>query len=166
MASLTGRATSNVKTQLAYASIAQVGVIYLELALGLFEVAVFHMFSHAILRSWQFLRATSVFDDFQEDAEFVKSLAIRNSPRLRQGLAAKINRKMFFLAQNGFLFEAVFCKMILRPLSKTLAGYVQLQEAFSLGVLTLLNGSSIKNSHPLTSRHPAQANKIDHKDAK
>lgn len=62
-ASMVGRTQTDVKSALGYASVAQVGVIWMELGLGLHTLAAVHIFGHAVLRTWQLLRAPSVLHD-------------------------------------------------------------------------------------------------------
>lgn len=49
-----------VKTQIAYASIAQIGLIVVELSLGFTYLAIFHMIGNSFLRSFQLLVSPSV----------------------------------------------------------------------------------------------------------
>lgn len=58
--SLTARVQSNVKSQIAYASIAQIGIIFIEVALGLEELALIHFAGNAFLRTYQLLVSPSV----------------------------------------------------------------------------------------------------------
>ncbi len=58
-----GRVQTDVKSQLAYASMAQVGLILVEVGLGLPRVALAHAVGHACLRTLQLLRAPSVLQE-------------------------------------------------------------------------------------------------------
>lgn len=60
VATASGRVQSNVKGQIGYASVAQVGVMLVELALGLPGLALFHMVGNACLRCYQLLVSPSV----------------------------------------------------------------------------------------------------------
>jgi NADH:ubiquinone oxidoreductase subunit 5 (subunit L)/multisubunit Na+/H+ antiporter MnhA subunit len=51
---------SSVKTQIAYASIAQIGIIFIEVALGFHTLALFHFAGNAFLRTYQLLVSPSV----------------------------------------------------------------------------------------------------------
>jgi NAD(P)H-quinone oxidoreductase subunit 5 len=51
---------------LAYASMTQAGIIFVEIGLGLRVIALFHIVSHAILRSLQILRSPSALHDRHE----------------------------------------------------------------------------------------------------
>ncbi len=60
VASLTASVQSTVKTQIAYASAAQIGLIFIEVALGLHTLALFHFAGNAFLRTYQLLVSPSV----------------------------------------------------------------------------------------------------------
>jgi len=56
---IVGYAQSDVKSGLLFATLTQVGLMFLECGLGLFELAAWHMALHATWRAWQFLAAPS-----------------------------------------------------------------------------------------------------------
>jgi NADH:ubiquinone oxidoreductase subunit 5 (subunit L)/multisubunit Na+/H+ antiporter MnhA subunit len=62
-ATIVGRIQSDAKSMLAYASMAQVGLMFIEVALGFDTLAIFHFVSHAMLRTYQLLNAASVMHD-------------------------------------------------------------------------------------------------------
>jgi NADH:ubiquinone oxidoreductase subunit 5 (subunit L)/multisubunit Na+/H+ antiporter MnhA subunit len=55
-----GRVQSSIKSQIAYSSIAQIGLIFIEIALGLENVALVHIAGNAFLRTYQLLVSPSV----------------------------------------------------------------------------------------------------------
>ena len=61
---MVARACSDVKTSLAYSSISQLGVIFVEIGLGLSWLALLHIVGHAMVRTLQFLRAPSMLHDY------------------------------------------------------------------------------------------------------
>lgn len=65
LASLSGGVQTDVKSALAYASLAQVGIIVAEIGLGLRWLPLIHIIGHACLRTLQFLRAPSFLLDHQ-----------------------------------------------------------------------------------------------------
>lgn len=54
------RVQSSVKSQIAYASIAQIGLIFIEMSLGWENLALFHCVGNALLRTYQLLASPSV----------------------------------------------------------------------------------------------------------
>jgi len=60
LSTLTSRVQSSVKSQIAYSSISQIGLIFIELALGFEVLALIHFAGNAFLRSYQLLVSPSV----------------------------------------------------------------------------------------------------------
>lgn len=60
VASLIARVQSSVKSQIAYASVAQIGIIFIEIALGFEKFALFHFAGNAFFRTYQLLVSPSV----------------------------------------------------------------------------------------------------------
>lgn len=56
---LTSRVQSSIKSQIAYSSIAQIGLIFIEIALGLETLALIHFTGNAFLRAYQLLISPS-----------------------------------------------------------------------------------------------------------
>ncbi len=82
--SLMSRVQSDVKNSLAYASLTQVGIIVVEIGLGLRYLALIHIIGHASLRTMQLLRAPSLLRDYHN---------------LENALGARISISQSFLAR-------------------------------------------------------------------
>jgi len=65
LAALMGRVQTDIKSALSFASLTQVGIIVVEIGLGLRYVALIHILGHACLRTLQFLRAPTLLHDYQ-----------------------------------------------------------------------------------------------------
>jgi NADH-quinone oxidoreductase subunit L len=61
------RVQSTVKTQIAYSSIAQIGIIFVEVALGFHVLALIHFAGNAFLRTYQLLVSPSVLSYLTHD---------------------------------------------------------------------------------------------------
>ena len=61
---LVGRASADAKTSLAYATLTQVGIIFVEIGLGWTWIAVLHILGNATVRTLQFLRSPSMLHDY------------------------------------------------------------------------------------------------------
>jgi NAD(P)H-quinone oxidoreductase subunit 5 len=61
---MAGRASADAKTSLAFASLTQVGVIFVEIGFGWKSVAATHILGHAVVRTLQFLRSPSMLHDY------------------------------------------------------------------------------------------------------
>jgi NADH-quinone oxidoreductase subunit L len=65
-ARMSGRVQGDVKSFLAYASISQVGLMWVEVALGWHTLIYVHMIGHATLRTWQIIRSPSTLQERQQ----------------------------------------------------------------------------------------------------
>jgi len=63
LGTLSHRVVSDAKTGLAYATMTQLGVIFVEIGLGFPRLALAHLMGHAVVRTLQFLRAPSMLHD-------------------------------------------------------------------------------------------------------
>lgn len=63
---IVGRASADAKTSLAYASLTQVGIVFVEIGFGWTTLAVCHILGHATVRTLQFLRAPSMLHDYHQ----------------------------------------------------------------------------------------------------
>lgn len=63
-ATLAGKVQADIKTCLAFASLTQVGIIVVEIGLGLHYIALIHILGHAALRTLQLLRAPTLLHDY------------------------------------------------------------------------------------------------------
>lgn len=70
IASGIAKVQSTVKTQIAYSSITQIGLIFIEIALGWDEVALIHFSANAFLRTYQLLVSPSVLGYMIHDMFF------------------------------------------------------------------------------------------------
>ncbi len=65
-AALVGRVQTDIKSSLAYASMAQVGLIFVEIGLGWRLIPLIHIVGHAAVRSHQLLRSPSLLHDHHQ----------------------------------------------------------------------------------------------------
>ncbi len=63
---LVGRASADAKTSLAYATLTQVGIVFIEIGLGWKWLAVVHIMGNATVRTMQYLRAPSMLHDYHQ----------------------------------------------------------------------------------------------------
>jgi NADH-quinone oxidoreductase subunit L len=117
-AGITTRVQSDVKSSLAYASLTQVGLIVVEIALGWYTIAFVHMAGHACFRLLQFLSAPNVLHDLHgiEDA-----MGDRPSPAsgyLESATLNRARRRVFLIAlERGFL-DSVLDRIVVRPFTR------------------------------------------------
>ncbi len=101
-ATLVGRTRSDAKTMLAYATISQVGLIYIEIALGFTDFALFHMVTHASLRTYQFLRSSSLIQDFYENPVVEHNKTIQRRLSFERLFSVALRQRVYVHALHGF----------------------------------------------------------------
>jgi NAD(P)H-quinone oxidoreductase subunit 5 len=107
---------SDVKSSLAYAALTQVGIIVVEIALGLYTIAFLHLAGHACFRLLQFLSAPNVLHDLHglESAagEHHHAPALA---RIETMIPERAQRALFLFAlERGFL-DAALDRAIVEP---------------------------------------------------
>jgi NADH:ubiquinone oxidoreductase subunit 5 (subunit L)/multisubunit Na+/H+ antiporter MnhA subunit len=111
-ATLVGRTRSDAKTMLAYATISQVGIIYVEIALGFTNFALFHIVTHASMRTYQFLRSSSLIQDFFENPAVEHNVPIRRKLSFEKYFPLEFRRKVYVHALHGFHLDYFSHKVI------------------------------------------------------
>jgi NADH:ubiquinone oxidoreductase subunit 5 (subunit L)/multisubunit Na+/H+ antiporter MnhA subunit len=94
-ATLVGRAQADIKSVLAYASMAQVGLIVAEIGFGLRYLALLHIVGHAAVRSAQILRSPSLLHD-RHHLEQVTGQHPRATPRRLVRLVPPTHRSRLY----------------------------------------------------------------------
>ncbi|WP_164104176.1 proton-conducting transporter transmembrane domain-containing protein [Candidatus Laterigemmans baculatus] len=98
------RVQSDVKGSLAYASLTQVGIIIVEIGLGLRYLALVHIIGHASLRTLQLLRAPSLLRDYHAMENAIGSRLPRRSSGWSRMLPESVRRWGFcFGYERGFM---------------------------------------------------------------
>ncbi|MBX3462905.1 MAG: hypothetical protein KF830_07025 [Planctomycetes bacterium] len=115
-AMLVGSTRPDAKTALAYSTMAQIGVMYAELAAGWHTLVSVHLFAHAGLRTWQFLRSSSLIQDFQDNPVFAGGVALQRRMSLGHVLPAALERRLYLASVRLFWLDALQWHWIARPL--------------------------------------------------
>jgi NADH:ubiquinone oxidoreductase subunit 5 (subunit L)/multisubunit Na+/H+ antiporter MnhA subunit len=112
MAALSGQVSADAKSGLAYATISQVGLMFVEVGLGLPKLALLHLAAHSLLRYYQFLRTPSTLQDalMRRRAGGVESVVGQAQASLPR------QRFLYRLAIERFAVEAVLDRWVARPL--------------------------------------------------
>ena len=113
ISTLTARVQSSVKSQIAYASIAQIGLIFIEISLGLHYLALFHIAGNAFLRTYQLLVSPSVvsYKIREQFYNFIpRALAIEDS------LPKRIETTLFILSLKEWNLDSMMYRFLWNPL--------------------------------------------------
>ena len=140
-ATTVGRAQSDIKSKLAYASVAQVSLIWVELGVGLHTLALVHIVGHATLRTWELLRAPSYLRDWRVRQEVQPQLEAVRAVRGRSMLPLAVRDRLYRLTlERWYLDEfatAVFGRV---------ATALRALDHFDRKVSTLLDGPSARGA--------------------
>jgi NADH-quinone oxidoreductase subunit L len=112
VASLIGRVQSSVKTQIAYSSIAQIGIMFIELAMGWHTLVLIHFTGNAFLRTYQLLVSPSVLGYLIHDQFFSyipKRYGANNS------IINKISNSIYVLSLKEWNLDAFQFKFLWSP---------------------------------------------------
>jgi NADH-quinone oxidoreductase subunit L len=126
IASISEKTQSNIKGQIAYASITQVGLMFIELSLGLESLVLVHFLGNAFLRCYQLLVSPSIVAHLlrvegSADTDFYVNSDEKYGflpPTLRQTLPEVLQNTLYvFSLQEGNL-ELLFRSMVWDPLQR------------------------------------------------
>jgi len=109
------RVQSTAKSQIAYASITQIGLIFIEVAAGLQTLALVHFAGNAFLRTYQLLVSPSVVSYLiREQFYFYKPRA----KSVEDSFPKKIEYTFYLLSLKEFNLDKLMNKAIFTPLKK------------------------------------------------
>jgi NAD(P)H-quinone oxidoreductase subunit 5 len=114
-ASLTTRVQSDVKSSLAYASLTQVGIIVVEIALGLYTLAFLHLVGHACFRLLQFLSAPNVLHDLHGLEAAVGERLAPGGGYLETMIPDHARRRLFLFALERGFVDAILDRLLVDP---------------------------------------------------
>lgn len=115
IATVTARVQSSIKTQIAYSSIAQIGLMFIEISLGLYWVAVIHFAGNALLRSHQLMISPSVLSYRIHDQFFHFAPP---TPQKTQTTWDKIKLSLYMLGVKEFNLDTFMYNYLWKPLKK------------------------------------------------
>lgn len=141
-AAVTTRVQSDVKSSLAYASLTQVGLIVVEIAIGWYALAFAHLAGHACFRLLQFLSAPNVLHDLHglehampDHDPTDSAFTVVKSPRARQ--------RLFLIAlERGFL-DSILDRLVVEPFTRAARLCTRLDEWLCGAVLPARRSAAI-----------------------
>lgn len=113
---LVARVQTDVKSQLAYATTTQVGVIFLEIGLGFPRLALLHLLSHALLRTLQLLRAPNAIMDMMLLRAAAGTNVIPTGQHFARVSPSRFQHWVYHLSLERFHLDWFWDRVIARPL--------------------------------------------------
>lgn len=109
------RVQSTIKTQIAYASIAQLGIMFIEVALGFHTLALLHFAGNAFLRTYQLLVSPSVV------AYMIRDQFYHFVPRevsLEESFPRKLEYSLYMLSVKEWHLDKFLQRIVFNPVKK------------------------------------------------
>ncbi|BBJ23170.1 hypothetical protein W01_10970 [Candidatus Nitrotoga sp. AM1P] len=133
------RVQSSVKTQIAYSSIAQIGLIFIEIALGFHALALIHFAGNAFLRTYQLLVSPSVV------SYMIREQFYNFIPRHyvdRNSVLKKIEYSIYLLCLKEFNLDSFVYRFLWNPLKwcGRKLNFFSGKEVFIFFIVTYLTG--------------------------
>jgi NAD(P)H-quinone oxidoreductase subunit 5 len=115
---IVGRASADAKTSLAYASLTQVGIVFVEIGIGWSTLAVCHILGHATVRTLQFLRAPSMLHDFHQMHSAVGGEFSPTGKHLEEMLPESVQMWLYRWAMDRGHLDALLERAVVTPLMR------------------------------------------------
>lgn len=113
VATLIARVQSSMKSQIAYASIAQIGIIFIEVALGFDNLALIHFVSNAGLRTYQLLVSPSAVSYLIRE-QFYKF--VPRKFEIEDTLPKRLEYTLYYLSVREFFLDRTINQLIFNPM--------------------------------------------------
>lgn len=123
VASSIARVQSSAKTQIAYASITQIGIMFIELALGLQWLVLLHFVSNASLRAYQLLISPSIVSYLIHDQFFS---FVPPAQKIKDTFLGRIRATFYVLGIKEWNMNAAASRYIWKPLKSVGRAFVVL----------------------------------------
>jgi NADH:ubiquinone oxidoreductase subunit 5 (subunit L)/multisubunit Na+/H+ antiporter MnhA subunit len=146
------RVQSSVKSQIAYSSIAQIGLIFIEVALGLEVIALIHFAGNAFLRTYQLLVSPSIV------SYLIREQFYNHVPRqhtVEDSLPKKLEYTLYMWCLKEWNLDTLLYKYLWNPIKAAgrMLGFFSLQHAvyfliplYAVGVYLVYNKQLIPDS--------------------
>lgn len=134
-----GRVQSSIKSQIAYASVAQIGLIFVELAFGFERLALLHFAGNAFLRTYQLLVSPSAVSYLVRE-QFYHFVPKKTS--IDTLFSKKLEYTLFLLSIKEFNMDQVLDRYLWKPFKKlgNLLRFINIRNLFFITIPTFLFG--------------------------
>ncbi len=152
---LMSRVQHDVKVSLAYASLTQVGIIVVEIGLGLRYLALIHIIGHAVMRTMQLLRAPTLLRDYQNLENAVGGRLTARPLRMAAWMPESVDRWCYrFGFDRGFM-DTALDQWIVMPFVTLFKKF----DSWERGTMDWLSSESSRESDQVE-LHPESTGKV------
>ena len=148
---IVGRASADAKTSLAYATLTQVGLVFIEIGLGWKWLAVAHILGNATVRTMQFLRAPSMLHDYHQMHSAIGGEVSATGKQMEELLPEGVQLWLYRWAFDRGHLDTILDRWVIDPLLEVSA-YLAKHDRAGLTRSTIRPG----NAAPITLRDPAK----------
>ena len=113
---LVGRASADAKTSLSYATLTQVGIVFIEIGLGWRWLAVAHILGNATVRTMQYLRAPSMLHDYHQMHSAVGGHMAASRTQIEEMLPARVQLWLYRWALDRGHLDTILERWVVAPL--------------------------------------------------
>lgn len=141
------RVQSSVKSQIAYSSLTQIGLIFIEIALGWHYLALFHFAGNAFLRTYQLLVSPSVVT-YQIREQFYNFVPRQHT--LEDSLPKKIEYSIYMLSLKEWNLDTLMYRYLWNPIkwAGIKLGYLNTKRVFIFFIPVYLLGLALLFNKP------------------
>lgn len=107
------RVQSSIKTQIAYASVTQIGIMFMELALGLHWLVLIHFASNALLRTYQLLISPSILSYLIHEQFYHFVLPPQ---KIGRNFLGRLRSSLYILAIKEWNMDRLMSDYLFKPL--------------------------------------------------
>ncbi|MBK9733640.1 MAG: hypothetical protein IPO92_01205 [Saprospiraceae bacterium] len=140
-----GRVQSSVKSQIAYASVAQIGLMFFELSLGFETFALFHFAGNAFLRTYQLLVSPSAVSYLIREQFYQFEPKHHN---IETHFSKKMEYSLFLMSIKEWNMDDLLDRMIWKPFKKigNLLRFINIKNVYYITIPTFMIGVGIQVS--------------------
>lgn len=134
-----GRVQSSVKSQIAYASVAQIGLMFFEISLGFEKFALFHFAGNAFLRTYQLLVSPSAVSYMIREQFYHFEPKHEN---IETHFSKKLEYSLFILSIKEYNMDEILDKFLWKPLKNlgNLFRFINIRNVYYIVVPTYILG--------------------------
>jgi len=125
-----GRAQTDIKSALAFASLTQVSIILVEIALGFETLAVIHITGHACLRLLQFLRSPSLLHDVHATTDSLGESPAAPGEHIKRHVPTKAELALYRFAIERGSIDDWMDRLLVFPFQRLFRGLDRLDQSW------------------------------------
>lgn len=139
----TGRVQSSVKSQIAYASVAQIGLMFVELAMGFETLALVHFAGNAFLRTYQLLVSPSAVSYLIREQFYTFESSHRN---IETRYSKKFEYTLYLLSIREWNMDIVLDKFLWKPFKNlgNLLRFINIRNVYYILIPTYMSALAIQ----------------------